>query len=101
MPTGGQGTTVSKEGEMARYVTKLVAGVVLAGGAALAAGCHADGEHGHSDPCWPERYANESRAAVVANFQPQVENGQVLDQTVWNMHFEFGTDKLNGSGMDK
>jgi hypothetical protein len=87
---------------MARYMTKLVAGAVLAGGAALAAGCHSDGEHGgHGDPCWPDRYANESRAALVANFQPQVENGQVLDQTVWNMHFEYGTDKLNGAGMDK
>ena len=96
---------------MARYLTKLVAGAVLAGGAALAAGCHADGEHdgehagahagSHYDPCWPDRYANESRAAVVANFQPQVENGQVLDQTVWNTHFEYGTDKLNGAGMDK
>src|SRR5262249_6875237 len=89
---------------MARYLTKLVAGAVLAGGAAWAAGCHADGEHGefhHGDPCWPDRYANESRAAVVATFQPQVENGQVLDQTVWNMHFEFGSDKLNGAGMDK
>ena len=88
---------------MARYMKKLVAGVFLAGGAALAAGCHSDGSNhsGHGDPCWPDRYSNESRAAVVANFQPQVENGQVLDQTVWNMHFEFGSDKLNGAGMDK
>jgi hypothetical protein len=87
---------------MARYMSKLVVGAVLAGGAALAAGCHADGDHhGHGDPCWPDRYENESRAALVANFQPQVENGQVLDQTVWNTHFENGTDKLNGAGMDK
>jgi len=87
---------------MKRYMTRLVAGVVLAGGAALAAGCHADGDHhGHGDPCWPDRYANEARAALVANFQPQVENGQVLDQTVWNTHFEQGTDRLNGAGMDK
>ena len=86
---------------MARYMSKLLAGAVLAGGAALAAGCHADGDHHHGDPCWPDRYANEARAATVANFQPQVENGQVLDQTVWNMHFEAGTDKLNGAGMDK
>jgi hypothetical protein len=86
---------------MARYMTKLVAGAVLAGGAALAAGCHSDGEHHHGDPCWPDRYSNEARASLVANFQPQVENGHVLDQTVWNTHFEFGTDKLNGAGMDK
>ena len=86
---------------MARYMTKLVAGAVLAGGAALAAGCHSDGGSKHADPCWPDRYTNEARASVVANFQPQVENGHVLDQTVWNTHFDFGTDKLNGAGMDK
>jgi len=86
---------------MARYMTKLVAGAVLAGGAALAAGCHWDGEQKHGDPCWPDRYSNEARAAVVANFQPQVENGHVLDQTVWNLHFEPGADRLNGAGMDK
>ena len=86
---------------MARFMNRLVAGAVLAGGAALAAGCHTDGHSKHADPCWPDRYSNEARAAVVANFQPQVENGHVLDQTVWNTHFEFGTDKLNGAGMDK
>ena len=38
---------------------------------------------------------------MVATFQPQVENGHILDQTLWNTHFEYGTDKLNGAGMDK
>jgi len=86
---------------MNSYMTKLMGGAVLASGM-LAAGCHhGDGYSGHGDPCWPDRYANESRAAVVANFQPQVENGQILDQTVWNTHFEYSTDKLNGAGMDK
>lgn len=86
---------------MKKSMTKGLAGAFLAGGI-LAAGCHStDGSMGHGDPCWPDRYSNEARAAVVANFQPQVENGHVLDQTVWNQHFEFGTDKLNGAGMDK
>jgi hypothetical protein len=68
----------------------------------MAAGCHHTGEnHSHGDPCWPDRYSNESRASVVAAFQPQVENGHILDQTIWNLHFEYGTDKLNGEGMDK
>lgn len=80
---------------MSKCKTSRLAGVVLAGGVALAAGC------AHGDPCWPDRYANEARAAVVANFQPQVENGQVLDQTLWNQHFAYGTDRLNGAGMDK
>lgn len=85
---------------MNRYMSRMLAGAVAAGGLA-AAGCHSDPFSKHGDPCWPDRYANESRAAVVANFQPQVENGHILDQTVWNMHFDFGTDRLNGAGMDK
>src|SRR5262249_39285252 len=60
-----------------------------------------DGTCGHGDPCWPDRYANEARAETVACFTPQVENGQVLDQTIWNQHFDYGTDRLNGAGMDK
>ena len=41
----------------------------LAGGAALAAGCHSDGSNhsGHGDPCWPDRYSNESRAALCSS----------------------------------
>ena len=87
---------------MSGYLTKLLSGAFLAGGV-LSAGCHhQSGEvSGHGDPCWPDRYANESRASVVASFQPQVENGHVLDQTVWNSGFEFGSEKLNGAGMDK
>jgi hypothetical protein len=87
--------------------TKLLTGAVLAGGV-LSSGCHGlgmevseGGAFGHGDPCWPARYSNEARAATVASFQPQVENGQVLDQTVWNLHFDWGTDRLNGAGMDK
>ena len=95
---------------MKRFMTKLLSGAFLAGGV-LATGCHGlhglgggceDGNCGWcGDPCWPDRYANEARAATVASFQPQVENGHVLDQTIWNMHFDYGTDRLNGAGMDK
>ena len=31
---------------------------------------------------------------------PQVSNGHVLDQTVWNYDFEPGTDKLTGGGLE-
>ena len=89
---------------MKRLKTSLLTGAVLAGGM-LGTGCHAwyglGGWTEHGDPCWPDRYANEARAATVASFQPQVENGHVLDQTIWNMHFDYGTDRLNGAGMDK
>jgi hypothetical protein len=91
---------------MKGITSKVLAGAILAS-AVMATGCHShslikdDGTCGHGDPCWPDRYANESRAATVASFQPQVENGHVLDQTIWNIHFEYGTDRLNGGGMDK
>ncbi len=86
---------------MKGFQGKMLAGAMMVAGL-MASGCHSDGEwHWHDDPCWPDRYANEARASVVASFQPQVENGQILDQTIWNKHFEYGSDKLNGDGMDK
>jgi hypothetical protein len=50
------------------------------------------------DPCYPERYEYMARKEVNAGIAPQVQNGHVLDQTVWNYHFEPGTAKLNGAG---
>lgn len=52
------------------------------------------------DPCWPERYNYVARQEVNGAFAPQVQNGHVLDQTVWNYHFEPGTDKLTAGGLD-
>ena len=80
------------------FQIKMLSVATVAGGL-LAAGCHSGANHG--DPCWPDRYANEARQATLAAFQPQVENGHILDQTIWNLHFEYGGDKLNGAGMDK
>jgi hypothetical protein len=86
-------------------MTKLLSGAVLAGGV-FATGCHHGGHGGkerewHGDPCWPDRYSNEARKLQVASFEPQVLNGHILDQTIWNQHFEPGTDRLNAAGMDK
>jgi hypothetical protein len=52
------------------------------------------------DPCWPERYGYMARQEVYGAFAPQVGNGHVLDQTVWNWHFEPGSDKLHPAGLD-
>lgn len=52
------------------------------------------------DPCYPERYVYTSRAEVNGAFAPQVQNGHILDQTVWNYHFEAGKDELNNGGRD-
>src|SRR5262245_48731871 len=51
------------------------------------------------DRCYPERYNNLARREVNLAFTPQVQNGHVLDQTVWNHHFEPGTDKLTPGGL--
>lgn len=53
------------------------------------------------DPCWPERYSHAARQSVVRSMAPQVNNGHVLDQTVWNYHFEAGTDRLTAGGLEK
>src|SRR5262249_19544557 len=58
------------------------------------------------DPCWPERYNAEARMSVRETFGAQAHNGHVLDQPVWNYHFEVDprtgipTDKLNAAGME-
>lgn len=76
-----------------------------------AAGACADG-HAHGgwlgdcyrtwvDPCWPERYSAAARASVLVPFAAQVNNGHVLNQTIWNWYFEPGTDRLTPAGAAK
>src|SRR5262245_40663061 len=52
------------------------------------------------DPCWPERYNYQARVCVEDHFSTQAANGHVLDQTVWNYHFEKGTPKLTLAGQE-
>lgn len=52
------------------------------------------------DPCWPARYNYMARREVKAALQPQVYNGHVLDQTMWNWFFEPGTDRLTAGGLN-
>lgn len=72
---------------------------VLALALVLGTGCtHMKNLH---DPCYPERYWASSRDLVNQAMAPQVQNGHILDQTIWNEHFEPGTDVLNGMGLQK
>ena len=48
------------------------------------------------DPCYPPRYEYMARQEIQASFDPQVFNGHVLDQTIWNWYFEPGPDQLTG-----
>jgi hypothetical protein len=89
---------------MKGFITKAVAAVCGASLLGVAGGCY----HYRDlvDPCYPERYNYMARQEVHAALTPQVHNGHVLDQTIWNYHFEYdatkqmGTDKLTPGGMD-
>jgi hypothetical protein len=71
----------------------------LAGGGILAAG-GCNGYQDLVDPCYPARYNFAARQEVKQSFAPQVQNGHILDQTVWNYHFETGTANLTPGGME-
>ncbi len=71
-----------------------VAGLFLA----AATGCQSVLEHVY-DPCWPERYWHVSREEERDAITPQVENGHILDQTMWNYHFLPGTANLTPGGI--
>jgi hypothetical protein len=96
---------------MTRNMRRAAVAVMLGG--LGAAGCHHAGGGGNTqpegwtryynavDPCWPERYNAQARAEVLAPFAAQVNNGHVLEQTVWNWHFETGSDILTPAGQAK
>jgi uncharacterized membrane protein YgcG len=57
------------------------------------------------DPCWLERYNAMARQSVEDATNVQAANGHILDQTIWNYHFEhdktgLATDKLNAAGIE-
>jgi hypothetical protein len=80
------------KGLIAKALPALVmAATVLGTGCTHSPGCY--------DPCYPQRYWASSRDLVNEAFAPQVNNGHVLDQTVWNEAFEPGTDKLTAGGL--
>ena len=83
---------------MKGFVSKAVALLGWAGALAGVVGCHCYRDL--VDPCYPERYEYQARAEVNSAFAPQVSNGHVLDQTIWNYHFEAGTDRLTPGGLE-
>src|SRR5262245_18666843 len=80
------------------FVGKAVALLGWAGALAGMAGCHTYRDL--VDPCYPERYEYQARAELHAAFAPQVSNGHVLDQTIWNYHFEAGSDRLTPGALE-
>src|SRR5947209_1669583 len=80
------------------FIKNLLLATGLAGVLAVGAGC--DCYRNLVDPCYPARYEFQSRQEVNAAMAPQVYNGHVLDQTVWNYQFEPATDRLTPGGME-
>lgn len=79
------------------FIAKRIGAFCLAGGLAGLGGCEC--YRNLVDPCWPDRYAYAARQEVCQGFVGQVNNGHVLDQTVWNYHFEAGSERLTPGGM--
>lgn len=75
---------------------KALAALCLTGGLTAVGGCYTYREL--VDPCYPERYNYVARQSVNGHFAPQVSNGHILEQTVWNYHFDRGRDRLNAAG---
>jgi hypothetical protein len=83
---------------MKGFIAKNLTAATLVGGLSLAAGC--DCYRNIVDPCYPQRYTAMAKAETNAAMSPQVSNGHILDQTVWNSHFEPGTDRLTPGGLE-
>jgi hypothetical protein len=82
---------------MKGFVKSVLGSLGLAGGLAGLGCCH---YYDLVDPCYPQRYEYMARHEVHDALTPQVRNGHVLDQTVWNYHFDEGTARLTTSGQE-
>jgi hypothetical protein len=84
---------------MKGFIRKLVGSSVCAAATFGLSGCY-NLYRDLVDPCWPQRYNCMAEKEVICAFAPQVHNGHVLDQTMWNYHFEDGSDKLTPGGLE-
>ena len=83
---------------MKGLISRAAAVLCLAAGFGSFTGCTAYRDC--VDPCWPERYNSVARHSTNELFANQVNNGHILNQTVWNSHFEAGTDRLTPGGLE-
>jgi hypothetical protein len=94
-----QSTIDNRRETMKGLIGKAVAALGFAGLLVGANGCHCYNEV--VDPCYPERYWSASRDSVNKAFAAQITNGNILEQTVWNYHFEAGSDRLAPGGLER
>ncbi len=85
------------------FIKKAVAGSCLSLSLGLVIGC--DHYRDLIDPCWMERYDYMARQSVRDMLNVQADRGHMLEQTIWNYHFEADpktggpTDRLNAAGL--
>jgi hypothetical protein len=92
---------------MKGIIARAVPVACLLSGLVVLTGCY--GYRDLVDPCYPWRYNSQAQEAVCEPLSIQVNNGHILDQTLWNHYFETTRDKvtnkelqrLNGAGRDK
>jgi len=83
------------------FISKSLATACVAASLAGAGCC---GYYDMVDPCYPQRYNFAARTEVCGAMTPQVKNGHILDQTIWNWMFEAEAnklDQLNAAGREK
>src|SRR5262249_55116814 len=90
-----------KECSMKGLIAKALAAACGTGLLALS-GCYGTGcsYDNFVDPCYPQRYEAASKREVNEAMAPQMLNGHILDQSVWDDQFEAGTDKLTVGGQE-
>ncbi len=86
------------------FIKKTAAGCCLSVGlVSFLAGCDHYGDL--VDPCRQERWNSLARHSVSDMTNAQSDKGHILEQTVWNWHFEADpktgvpSDRLNGAGI--
>ena len=84
---------------MKGFITRAWRGLGLSAGMLAFAGCFPCYQN-VVDTCWPERYNAMARTEVNGAFGTQVQNGHVLDQTIWNADFQPGKANLTLGGID-
>ncbi len=87
---------------MKGFIKKSFAALYMVGSIALMSGCQTtfqDAYYNLVDPCWPQRYGAVAARNVNEAFSAQINNGHVLDQTIWNYHFEKGEANLTPGGI--
>lgn len=83
---------------MKGFIGKALSAVFFTTGL-MSSGCNS-GYRDVVDPCWPDRYCAVAKKEANDAMAPQVQNGHILNQTVWAYHFEPKKATLTRGGQE-